>query len=217
MNKFLSLFFVLILFLPGCSSTEFISFNSDQLSKLSVKRDKILLKVIDIDTTEPLIGANITIANNKAENTSTDIDGLAYISKGTIGNITLSYVGYSSVNFELNNYSTENILVKMKVDMYEGRIIHYLFSMKKNDAKRDISKGIIQIYEDINDSTEVIKNILSKKYGFKYSYPDINIMILDVNGYNQEVIKYLEKRNGSNWYVRFKSELAARIREKFNK
>jgi hypothetical protein len=212
MNKYLSLFFTLILFMPSCCSTEFISFNSDQLSKLSVKRNKILLKVIDIDTAEPLIGANITIANNKAENTSTDFDGLAYISKGTIGNITLSYIGYNSVNFELNNHLIENILVKMKAEDYIGTT-HYLFSKDKNDAKRDISNGIIQIYEDINDSTGVIKNNLSNKYGFNYSYPNINIMILDVDEYNQEVIKYLEKRNGSNWYARFKSELTARIRE----
>ena len=215
MNKFLSLFFI-IFFIPSCASIEFITFDSDQLSKLFVKGNKILLKVIDIDTAEPLIGANIIVSYNKADNTSTDIDGLAYISKGTIGNITVSYIGYTSVNFELNNRSIENILVKMKPEDFSG-MYHYLFSKDKNDAKRDISKGIIQIYEDINDSTEVIKNNLSKKYGFKYTYPDLNIMILDVDGYNQEVINYLEKRNGSNWYERFNSELTARIKEEFNK
>lgn len=216
MNKFLSLFFILTLIIPSCSSTEFISFNNEQLSKVSVKKNKILLKVIDIDTAEPLIGANIIITNNKAGNTSTDVDGLAYISKGTIGHITVSYIGFSSANFELDNRPIENILVKMKPEDYSG-MSHYLFSKDKNDAIRDISKGIIQIYEDINDSTEVIKNNLSKKYGFKYTYPDLNIMILDVDGYNQEVINYLENRNGSNWYDRFKSELEAKIREKFNK
>jgi hypothetical protein len=216
MNKFLSLFFILTLFISSCSSTEFISFNNEQLSKVSVKKNKILLKVIDIDTVEPLIGANIIITNNKAENTSTDVDGLAYISKGTIGNITVSYIGFNSVNFELNDVSIENILIRMKAMEFTG-IVHYIFSKNRNDAKRDISMGIIQIYEDINDYTELIKNNLSKKYGFKYDYPDLNVMILDVDEYNQEVIKYLEKRNGSNWYDRFKSELATKIREKFNK
>ena len=148
MNNFLSLFFI-IFFLSSCASTEFIAYDSDQLSKLSPKANKILLKVIDVKTEEPLIGVNIIVSNNKTENISTDFDGLAYISKGTIGNITVSYIGYSSVNFELNNRSLENILVKMKPEDYSG-MYHYLFSKDKNDAKRDLSKGIIQIYEDLS-------------------------------------------------------------------
>ena len=89
----------------------------------------------------------------------------------------------------------------------------YAFSVDRYDANRDISNGIIQIYKDINDSNKEISKNLASKYGFKFNYPDEVIMILNVEEYNNTVIKFLEKRNGTNWYERFKNELMHIIQE----
>ena len=65
----------------------------------------------------------------------------------------------------------------------------YAFSVDRYDANRDISNGIIQIYKDINDSNKEISENLASKYGFKFNYPDEVIMILNVEEYNNTVVK----------------------------
>ena len=185
------------------------------LDGIKFKKDRVLLKVVDFDTSEPLIGANISFPNTDLEIAPTNIDGLTDIPRGISGNITISYIGYKSTNFEIDDSSVYNILVKMNVEEYSFG--EYAFSVDRYDANRDISNGIIQIYKDINDSNKEISKNLASKYGFKFNYPDEVIMILDVEEYNNTVVKYLEKRNGTNWYERFKNELDARINENYKK
>ncbi len=216
MFKVITILFIQIFLILGCTSNQMVSFNNEELFRISNKKDNILLKVIDFDSVEPLIGANIIIANGNKENTSTDIDGIAYITKGITRNIKISYIGYKTINFIIEDSTIDNVLIKMKAEEFTGNF-EYAFSPDKNDAKRDISNGIIQIYKDINDSTKDIAINLSSKYGFKFSYPDEVIMILNVEEYNNTVIRFLEKRNGINWYERFKTELDARIKENYKK
>ena len=82
-----------------------VSFNNEQLFGIKFKKDRVLLKVVDFDTSEPLIGANISIPNTDLEIASTNIDGLTDIPKGISGNITISYIGYKSINFEIDDSS----------------------------------------------------------------------------------------------------------------
>ncbi|OQA69022.1 MAG: hypothetical protein BWY38_00664 [Ignavibacteria bacterium ADurb.Bin266] len=209
------IFFILIFLFLSCSQKQLVTFNSEELTGIKIQSDRIILKVIDHDTAEPLIGANINFTNSDIEIAPTNINGLTFIPTGFIGNIKVSYMGYKSTSFEIKSNSLNNILVRMVKE--EFIVTEYVFIRDKNDAKKDLSSGIIQIYENIYDSTQVIKENLAKKFGFKYNYPSESIMILNVDEYNQEVIKFLEKRNGSNWYERFKSELDSRINEKFKK
>ena len=212
MYKIITILFIQIVLMLSCTSNQVISFNNEELFRIANKKNNILLKVINFDSAEPLIGSNIIFENNNTLNTSTDFDGIAYLPKGIIGNIKISHIGYQSVNFEIEDISVDNILIKMKAEELTGNI-EYAFSLDKNDARRDISNGIIQIYKDINDSTKNIVTNLASKYGFKFNYPREVIMILDVEEYNNTVINFLEKRNGANWYDRFNAELEERIKE----
>jgi hypothetical protein len=215
MFKVITILFIQIFLISSCTSNQVVSFNNEELFRISNKKNNILLKVIDFDSSEPLVGANIIITNNKLD-TYTDIDGIAYIPKENNENIKISYIGYKAINFIVEEQTIDNILIKMKADEFTGNF-EYAFSQDQNDARRDISNGIIQIYKDINDSTKNIAKNLASKYGFKFNYPDEIIMILNVEEYNNTVIKFLEKRNGTNWYERFNTELDARIKEDYKK
>jgi hypothetical protein len=212
------LFFLIIgflLFIPSCSSTQLVTFNDRELIQTNNGRNGVIIKVIDFDTSEPLIGANITILGSDLKNIPTNYEGIAFLTKGIIGNIKISFIGYETVKFAILDTSIDNILVRMKTDNI--MVTEYAFMLDKDDAKKDISNGIIQLYQVLDDSTQLIYKELASKYGFKFNYPDGVFMIIDVEEYNNTVIKFLENRNGTNWYERFENELNARIAENSKK
>ena len=75
-------------------------------------------KVIDSDTHQPLIGANVMIAGTEL-GTSCDMDGIFTISNIPVGSytITVSTIGYSSISrANVNIYSQRQTPLKFYLD-----------------------------------------------------------------------------------------------------
>ncbi len=93
--------------------------DDEQVLQFSTGKVKITFKVVDSETGEPLIGASIFSFGLKKEIGKTDIDGIVKTSKGLEGNIEVSYIGYRTIHFKLNDNKVDSIFVRLKnVQLY---------------------------------------------------------------------------------------------------
>lgn len=125
------------------------------LSTSIYSQQEIKGKIIDYNTKEPLVFANIIFNNDKSLSTSSDIDGkFSYSSKVDIKTLSCSYVGYKSKRLLIDRENT--ILIELIPSLTE--LNEVIVIPGENPANKIIQKVIQN--KDINNP----ENIDSFKY-----------------------------------------------------
>jgi hypothetical protein len=164
----------------------------------------------DMESLENLTGCTIQIIGSEI-GAATNLDGeFKLLSPFDPTIIQVSYLGYNSVidTLEFQSTLTINLEIKLKKQYKEIDEIVITPSLltPKQKAIDDIAKKHIYLYEKFEDTNKIIDKKLAFKYGFEYQNGDTSLM----KSYNDYMIKYLEKRNGKNWYQKFKIELLSK-------
>ena len=170
--------------------------------------------VLDKKTKEPVQGANILIvdSNNGA---SSDKDGnfILTLSPGKYV-LKISLIGFNSITDTINITNNQHNALRYELDETEIHAIEEkVFVLTEKSALKDISQNKYRIFiAEYNDSIKSIIEKVAAKYGFTVYWPDDVYMIVTVDRYNDTMIKYLEKRNGKNWYQRFLKDMDAALK-----
>ena len=115
---------------------------------------KIIL--IDEDTKKVIPFANIVFNSKDYKGTSTDIDGVFYVTSN-IENITISYIGYETRVLKVSNIKTQFIKLKQKTSELDEVVINN----SENRAHRIIRNAVSN--KDINNP-ENLKSFTYKSY-----------------------------------------------------
>lgn len=153
-------------------------------------------KIIDVETLEPLIAANVIIEYTTL-GAATDVEGNFIIAKVPTGSykLVITYVGYEKTTlgpFEIKADTDLNITVSLETSW--GKL-------SAEDAWEDINKGVIQIYLCGWPLYTKKNTELAEKYGFIIACTGCEPM--NTARYDSVMIDYLKTRNGDNWYEEF--------------
>ena len=172
--------------------------------------------VLDSKTKEPVLGANILIANLNDGVTSDENGNFRLSLNPGKYVLKISYIGYDSLIDTINITGNNNKFLRYELESTEIKVIEEkVFVLTKEVAQKDISQKRYRIF--IVEYDQTIRNItekVAKKYGFKVYWPDDVYMIVTVDQYNKTMIKYLEKLNGKDWYSRFNKDLDIALKSK---
>ena len=171
-----------------------------QIMQFSTGEDKITFTVLDYETNEPLIGAEIYSFEQNKILATTDINGFAVAEKGLKGNLEVSYIGYYSFCFKLNDNNIDSLVLWLKPDLiYFGDGVVFDTnkvspSKKKSDAKEDFIESKIQLLTKTEPTEEQL--LYAKNHGFEFK-----IWLGDKHyreAYNEVIIGYLNKKFEKN-------------------
>ena len=172
--------------------------------------------VLDSKTKEPVLGANILIANLNDGVTSDENGNFTLSLNPGKYVLKISYIGYDSLIDTINITGNNNKFLRYELESTEIKVTEEkVFVLTKEVARKDISQKRYRIF--IVEYDQTIRNItekVAKKYGFKVYWPDDVYMIVTVDQYNKTMIKYLEKLNGKDWYSRFNKDLDIALKSK---
>ena len=165
--------------------------------------------ILDSKTKEPLIGANILIVNLNDGVTSDENGNFTLSLNPGKYVLKISYIGYDSLIDTINITGNNNKFLRYELEATEIKVIEEkIFVLTREVAQKDISRKQIRIFiVEYDPSIREITEKVAAKYGFKVYWPDDIYMIVTVDQYNETIIKYLEKRNGKDWYSRFTKDL----------
>ena len=172
--------------------------------------------VLDSKTKEPVLGANILIANLN-DGVTSDENGNFTLSLNP-GQVCIKNILHwiDSLIDTINITGNNNKFLRYELESTEIKVIEEkVFVLTKEVAQKDISQKRYRIF--IVEYDQTIRNItekVAKKYGFKVYWPDDVYMIVTVDQYNKTMIKYLEKLNGKDWYSRFNKDLDIALKSK---
>jgi len=160
---------------------------------------KINGKVIDSETSEPLVGASISVLES-SEKTSTDIEGNFQLLIAPNKNIIkVSYLSYNSSCTFVRDTLPNNLVIKLKskpVWMTGPEIFNYnkdsLSTKGGLDAEKDIQNNIFKLIQKY-PITEV-QEYYSKQYSFYFFVDTINYREYRM-AYNEIVLKNLSAKN----------------------
>ena len=194
--KTISIFFAICLYF-NISSLAQIKFGNEQIIQYSSNKSKITFEIIDFDTNEPLIGANLYSKDSNQLLGQTDLHGIVVIDKQISNNFYAKYIGYDSLDFLIDNNNIDCIIVRLiQSELSYGFIIdpYKNYSLNKSislEAIKDLGSGKIQLYSQTKPTNE--QNELANNYGFAFinnNEKSSNYMFI----YNEEVFSYLNKK-----------------------
>ena len=81
-----------------------------QIRQFSTGKDKITFTIHDEENNEPLIGAEIYSFEQEKILAATDINGIAVTEKGLKENLEISYIGYFSLCFKLDDNNIDSVM-----------------------------------------------------------------------------------------------------------
>lgn len=173
-----------------------------QVIQFSTGKDKISFYVLDYETSEPLIGAEIYSFEQNKIVAITDIDGIAITEKVLKGNLEVSYIGYYPECFKLNNDSIDSVRVWLNAtppppDLYVEDTSQKIESPSlkgESDARLDLNEGNIQLLNKTEPSEE--QNTYAKHHGFKFKFWEGSKYYKEA--YNEVVIDFLNKKFEKN-------------------
>jgi len=159
---------------------------------------KINGKVIDSETSEPLIGASISVLES-SEKSSTDIEGNFQLLIAPNKNIIkVSYLSYNSSCTFVRDTLPNNLIIKLKskpVWMSGPEIFNYnkdsLSTKGGLDAEKDIQNNIFKLIQKY-PITEV-QEYYSKQYSFYFFVDTINYREYRI-AYNEIVLNNLSAK-----------------------
>lgn len=169
-----------------------------QVSQFSTGKDKITFIVLDYDTDEPLIGAEIYSFQQQKILATTDIDGIAITEKVLKGNLEVSYIGYYPECFKLNNDSIDSIKLWLKqapLNFGDGIVnldTNTVSPIEKgeSDAKEDIIESKIQLLTGSDPAEEQL--LYAENHNFEFKLWEGNKSYRAA--YNEVVIAFLNKK-----------------------
>ena len=172
--------------------------NDDQIIQLSTGKDKLIFNVVDSDDGEPLISAKIYSFNKKDNIAYTDINGNAEIEKGIPGSFEVSFIGYKSACFKIQDETIDSISVKLKIEVHltDDYMVYnaeYDSACKsaKELAKYETKKGNVYLYYKNEPSDE--QQDFAKGHSF-YFKPWKGKFDEAMEIFNTEVINYLSEK-----------------------
>lgn len=177
--------------------------NSDiQIIQLVTGKDKIIFKVLDYETNEPLIGAAIYSFDINKILETTDIDGVIIAEKELKGNLEISYIAYYPYCFKLFDNSIDSVVVWLKPEPlhYGLEVIDTTKRIEspsikaESEAKLDLTEGKIQLLSTFELLKEQI--LFAKNHSFEFKVYDGNKYYIEA--YNEVVIDFLNKKYKRN-------------------
>jgi len=158
-------------------------------------------KVIDSETSEPLIGATIDVLESK-EQTFTDIEGNFQLTITPDKNIIrVSFLSYKSFCTFLIDTLRNDLVIKLKPEpvwMGPPEILNYdvdsLLIKGKSDAEKDIQNSVYKLLQKY-PITEV-QDYYCKQYSFSFSVDTVNYREYKT-AYNEIVLKNLSAKYGN--------------------
>jgi hypothetical protein len=175
---------------------------NENINQYATGRDRITFYIFDCETNETLIGAMIYSFNKDKILGTTDLDGIIITDKGLIGNLELSYIGYYSICFQINNTNIDSISLWMKqmplnygpgiVDLDTNTI-----SQSKQgefDAQKDLIDGNIQLLMKSEPTEEQL--LFAASHNFEFIVFEGNKSFREA--YNEVVIDFLNKKFEKN-------------------
>jgi hypothetical protein len=190
-----SVFFV-ICFYFNISSLAQTKFGNEQIIQYSSNKSKITFEIIDFDSNEPLIGANLYSKDGNQLLGQTDLYGIVVIDKQISNRFYAKYIGYDSLDFLIDN-NIDCIIVRLipselnygfVIDPYKNYSLNKSISL---EAVKDLGSKKIQLYSQTKPTNEQIE--LANNYGFKFlnnNEKSGNYIFI----YNEEVLNYLNKK-----------------------
>ena len=196
--------FTLFILLISFSTSSFCQKDNciKNINQFTTGKDQITFHVIDCETNEPLIGVAIYSFNLKKILATTDLYGVAMTDKGLEGNLELSYIGYYSICFKINNTNIDSISLWMKLMplTYGPGIVDLdtnTISPSKQgefEAQNDLIDGNIQLLMNSEPSEEQL--LFSASHNFKFIVFQGNKSFGEA--YNEVVIDFLNKKFEKN-------------------
>ena len=196
----LTILFVIVLFsVPSICQPD----NSDiRIIQLATGKDNITFTVLDYETNEPLIGAEIYSFNLKKVLATTDIDGVAITENELVGNLEVSYIAYYSICFKLDDKSIDSIQLWMKpspLNLGDGVVDLDTNTVSpsengKIDSEQDLIDNKIQLL--INSEPTEEQFIYAKNHNFKFKIWQGSKRYREA--YNAVVIDFLNKKYERN-------------------
>jgi hypothetical protein len=172
-------------------------------------KQNIMGSIYDSKTNKPVVGANVVIVDSK-EGVSTNGDGNFILSLNPGKYILrVSCIGFKNLidTISITNNNKMNVL-RYGLEEYTMEISEVAFCLSKEAAIRDISQKQYCIYIHWpSDSMQSIAKKVALKYGFTICWPEGVFYLYNVGDYNETMIKYLENRNGENWYENYLEDL----------
>jgi hypothetical protein len=176
-------------------------YGAERVIQFSNGENNITFYIVDYETDEPLIGAEINSINRNETLAKTDIYGIATIEKGLEGNLEVSYVGYDFICFKLNDKSIDSIVVRLKLDINIGcgflDTFNYdsLFQAAKNNAQFDLNNDEFTLYTLIVPSEE--QQLFAQNHSFMFEiWEGKNLSYKE--SYNKIILDYLSKKFDKN-------------------
>lgn len=144
------------------------SVSAQAKSEVTATQMKTIQGKVSDSQGEPLIGASV-IAKGTNNGVTTDIDGNFRISGVAVGSkITVSYVGYTPVEFTVDNKSDYNIVMNESANLLNDVVVIGYGTMKKKDLTGAISQIDPQKIADSNPGT--VQDLLKAVPGLQISY-----------------------------------------------
>ena len=95
-------------------------------------------KVVD-QNGEPVIGASVMLVGNNRVGTVTDLDGLFSLSVPAGANLTVSSIGYTTVNVAVGDQTSLNITIAEDTEMIEETVVIGYGVQKKSDLTGSVA------------------------------------------------------------------------------
>ncbi len=158
------------------------------------------LTLIDSETNEPVVFANVAFNNKRNIGTVSDIDGVFYIKDKTVDSITISHLNYERLNLDLSRLTSSTILLTPKTDVLDEvvinstenpahRIIRNVLANKPRNNPLNIPSFTYTTYSKIvldtaeEKPSDTVRDFLKDKYFFitetiaKHSYLKPNLQL----------------------------------------
>lgn len=173
-----------------------------QIRQFSTGKDKITFTIHDEENNEPLIGAEIYSFEQEKILATTDINGIAVTEKGLKENLEISYIGYFSLCFKLDDNNIDSVMLWLKPEpiyFWDGVVDFDTSKVSpikkgKSDAKKDLVENKIQLLTNTDPTEEQL--YFAKSHDFEF-----NIWAGDKHyreAYNEVVIEFLNKKFEEN-------------------
>lgn len=130
---------------------------------------------------------------------------------------------YLSSRLVLEKYKKDENTFERVIDLFKGNDIKIIPNKKfivetlepeekwKRLAEKDIANGkcyLLSFGYKVNFINDTKERMLTQKYGFEFKDMGCDVPY-GAGAYNEEMMKYLTKKNGEGWYERFLSEYKA--------
>ncbi len=169
---------------------------SKQIVQYNTGRSDIIFNLIDFDSNEPLIGADILSRDSNKSLAYTDVDGIAIVNNLMLEKYIVKYIGYKPFCFEIIDRSVDSIVIRLKPAQYEFGFMIYnynydsLLIVAAKDAENDLLNGEVCLLYNEEPTDE--QSEFAQNYNFEFTKMEKPSAYISV--YNDVVLKYLDNK-----------------------